>query len=166
MPKTKRKTRKSKKVTKPEEELTRKEKYHKYLHSPEWIAKRDKIKEERKCCEICGETEKLQVHHLNYDNVGNEKDEDLMLLCEYHHKVLHKKKIVIIDASGVEFQKSKLSDAILDSLEDLGYYEVFFKKDKVFVSKGYVESVVKADGTEIRFNPETWLFMSQCLDVE
>lgn len=71
--------------------------YSKYLHTKEWIARRDKIREKRKVCEICGRDDRLQVHHLNYDNLGNEKDEDLMLLCETCHQYMHKDKVLIIN---------------------------------------------------------------------
>lgn len=37
------------------------------------------------------------MHHLTYENLGNEKDEDLMLLCETCHQYMHKGKVLIID---------------------------------------------------------------------
>ena len=32
----------------------------------------------------------LQVHHLNYERVGNERDDDLILLCHRCHEGVHK----------------------------------------------------------------------------
>lgn len=31
----------------------------------------------------------LHVHHLTYDNLGNERYEDLVLLCKKHHEIWH-----------------------------------------------------------------------------
>ena len=31
----------------------------------------------------------LQVHHLTYTRAGNENEADLVVLCEYHHRLAH-----------------------------------------------------------------------------
>jgi hypothetical protein len=70
--------------------MTRKEEYHNYLKSPEWKAFRKLAFEHygRKCSE-CDRTKTLQIHHKTYDNIFNEKLEDVVVLCEYHHKKVH-----------------------------------------------------------------------------
>lgn len=65
--------------------------YIEYLESTEWKAKREKkLKEsEYKCAHTNSKSDcrgALQVHHLNYNNLGNEPLSDLLVLCEYHHK--------------------------------------------------------------------------------
>jgi hypothetical protein len=35
----------------------------------------------------CTETADLEVHHLHYRSLGAEKDEDLEVLCRFHHLV-------------------------------------------------------------------------------
>lgn len=58
-----------------------------YLKSESWYKFREKIYKERgQKCERCGSTENLQIHHLNYDNLYNEKPEDVMILCSKCHK--------------------------------------------------------------------------------
>ena len=37
----------------------------------------------------CGDSRKLQVHHLSYERIGAERDEDLEVLCKFHHLVRH-----------------------------------------------------------------------------
>jgi hypothetical protein len=37
----------------------------------------------------CPETSRLQVHHLHYNTVGREADDDLMVLCNRHHILAH-----------------------------------------------------------------------------
>ena len=64
--------------------------YSQYLKSKHWQELRKKIYSERKRCEICGkELKKYNIHHLTYERIGNEKEEDLMLLCPKCHKALH-----------------------------------------------------------------------------
>lgn len=68
--------------------------YDDYLQSDEWSEKRDKRKEiDGERCRICGRPMDLQVHHLNYRNVGHENIyEDLITLCKYCHGMVHKTK--------------------------------------------------------------------------
>ncbi len=69
-----------------------KEKYYTYLLSCKWRKIRTKIIKERKSCERCGSKIILQLHHKTYENIFNEKDEDLELLCRKCHKLEHEIK--------------------------------------------------------------------------
>lgn len=65
--------------------------YYDYIESKEWQYKRTRILQQRgKQCEVCGIKHKLQVHHLTYERLGNEKDEDLKVLCWACHEREHK----------------------------------------------------------------------------
>lgn len=66
--------------------------YLNYLLSDAWKDKRDLMIKLKKKCEMCGETKDLQVHHLNYLNVGNEGQDDLIVLCRDCHNKLHEKE--------------------------------------------------------------------------
>jgi hypothetical protein len=71
---------------------THKEKYHEYLRSEEWYALRKrKIKEAGGRCQMCSKGEPLHVHHRTYDNIFNEKLEDLIVLCKDCHEKFHDK---------------------------------------------------------------------------
>ena len=62
-------------------------KYQWYLQSRHWRNRRlQAIEDVGSACQICGSEVDLQVHHLNYDNLGNEKDTDLLVACEVCHK--------------------------------------------------------------------------------
>ena len=64
--------------------------YSEYLNSKEWIEKRDvalKIADYK--CVKCGVKENLHVHHLNYDNVLNESQSDLLVVCKKCHEDIH-----------------------------------------------------------------------------
>jgi len=53
-----------------------------YRMSPEWGIIKQRIKDrDGHRCIVCGRTDHLEVHHLHYDNVFCEEDEDLVTLC-------------------------------------------------------------------------------------
>lgn len=70
--------------------------YQAYLNSTHWKRLREKILNE--CdytCQRCGEKKPrfmLQIHHRNYENVGNEERKDILLVCEECHRKEHFKK--------------------------------------------------------------------------
>ena len=59
--------------------------YFEYIRSDEWKSKRDEYMSSV-CweCEICGERA-VQVHHICYENFGDEGDEELQALCYRCH---------------------------------------------------------------------------------
>lgn len=73
-----------------------KEQYKEYLKTEHWKEVRiKKYKKKKRSCAICGSFEKLEVHHLTYNNIGNEKGEDLRVLCHRCHELAHKLKPVL-----------------------------------------------------------------------
>lgn len=64
-------------------------KYNTYINSVEWkelcrrILARDKY-----LCRGCGETKSLEVHHITYDRLFHELEEDLTTLCRSCHEVI------------------------------------------------------------------------------
>jgi hypothetical protein len=44
-------------------------------------------------CEQCGARTVLDVHHLTYENVGRERDEDLIVLCRRCHAAAHSRPL-------------------------------------------------------------------------
>lgn len=67
-----------------------KEEYKAYLNSPRWQAIRKRLYREYDYkCDRCGSSKNIQVHHLTYENLGEEKDEDLVVLCQKCHSELH-----------------------------------------------------------------------------
>lgn len=72
------------------------EKYIDYLKSSHWKKIRNKIYNSRHCCEICGSSNTLNVHHKSYKNgtqkniLGNEPECLLVLLCQNCHYLWHK----------------------------------------------------------------------------
>lgn len=63
--------------------------YQQYLASREWRAKRKKVIElNNGICERCASRPIENVHHLTYENLGNERLSDLMGVCRPCHEYL------------------------------------------------------------------------------
>lgn len=66
--------------------------YKNYLQSEQWREKREMVfRFNGRQCVHCGSEKRLHVHHVTYENLGNEKLEDLMVLCESCHAEEHKR---------------------------------------------------------------------------
>ena len=66
--------------------------YDLYLKSPEWKAISDECKRLANFkCNRCDNTTNLHAHHLTYDNIGEEKQEDLECLCLSCHEEEHQR---------------------------------------------------------------------------
>jgi len=64
--------------------------YEDYMQSMAWYRKKKKIYERANGkCERCGSNFRVEVHHLSYENIGNEKDGDLIVLCRKCHMIEH-----------------------------------------------------------------------------
>jgi len=76
--------------------MTSKEWYHKvYLRSNYWKRRREeKLKQDDYTCVLCGNKDKLVIHHLNYYNLWSELDSDLQTLCKACHFKQHNWKTV------------------------------------------------------------------------
>jgi len=60
--------------------------YLTYIRSDAWQTRRQRaLRRAGFRCQVCGEGRRLQVHHVRYDHLGNEPDEDLTVLCWYCH---------------------------------------------------------------------------------
>lgn len=71
--------------------------YQEYLESPQWYETKKYWVDYIKKCEACNESDKnkLTLHHLNYNNCGNEQREDIICLCNRCHTTYHLVKNVI-----------------------------------------------------------------------
>lgn len=64
--------------------------YDEYLNHMHWNAIRTiKLEEAGFKCQLCGNKDRLNVHHNNYDNLFMEEKSDLIVLCESCHKKFH-----------------------------------------------------------------------------
>lgn len=65
--------------------------YHEYLQTPEWKERKERhLKRVGYRCQICNASGvTLHVHHRTYERRGNERYEDLIVLCESCHRLFH-----------------------------------------------------------------------------
>ena len=64
--------------------------YQEYINSKAWeIRRRLAIQLAGARCEVCKRENELHVHHLSYENLGAERDEDLLVVCVRCHNDLH-----------------------------------------------------------------------------
>ena len=65
--------------------------YKNYLKSTHWQSVRKlKLYEANYMCEKCGSKRDLNVHHLRYDTLYCEINEDLMVVCQdCHTNIMH-----------------------------------------------------------------------------
>jgi len=64
--------------------------YSQYLFTKHWIVvRRLALERANHRCSICESTHSLQVHHLTYDNLWHEYANDLTVLCDSCHTMLH-----------------------------------------------------------------------------
>ena len=104
-----------------------------YYKSEEWQVKRAfALHRAGNRCERCGASGVLDVHHLTYENLYNEKPDDLQVLCKKHHKEADRKR----------------------------EHENYLKKSlETYINKKYGEDCDYFDGVEEEF--EEWLERKQ-----
>jgi hypothetical protein len=67
--------------------------YLDYLKSELWKERRLATLERFEFrCIVCGENNRLEVHHLNYERLGDEDTKDLVILCKSHHWMADKER--------------------------------------------------------------------------
>lgn len=64
--------------------------YKRYMASNHWAnRKRVYYSAHPKRCVVCDGNVKIHLHHMTYERLGCELDEDLVALCELHHAGAH-----------------------------------------------------------------------------
>ena len=82
--------------------------YNKYIQSFDWKIKREEVLDRYGYrCVKCKTFFGLQIHHLTYKNLGDEKKDELVPLCNDHHKLAHKIK----DEKGVGVMEEEIGKA-------------------------------------------------------
>ncbi len=67
--------------------------YDEYLDSPTWQTKRQEaLGRAGHKCQLCGATNRLDVHHNTYERLGNELPADLIVLCRSCHEMADKRR--------------------------------------------------------------------------
>lgn len=104
--------------------------YHKFINSPWWRLLRQKRIQKNKCCQACGSSEYLHVHHANYETKYKGEPKlalkDTFVLCGHCHCEFHKQY-------GVKTNMVKETLMFIKEIkEEIKYYK---KMKKEFISK-------------------------------
>ena len=69
--------------------------YRDRINSPEWGKLRSELIDRRGArCERCQDRPlHLEVHHVNYDRIGREREDDLMVLCNRCHTLCDRERL-------------------------------------------------------------------------
>lgn len=108
--------------------------YEEYLASDVWKSKRlERLKIDGHQCTVCGSKSELCVHHITYNNLYEEKMEDLITLCKKCHREEHKNKKL---RSTVPFMEMSYSNYIKTKNIIAKNEDVFVKFQKEIRSVG------------------------------
>lgn len=106
--------------------------YQTYLNSQTWAATRTLAIHHHgdKC--VCGQVAD-QIHHLNYERVGNERMTDLLPLCETCHSSYHKIEVLRLEGGKNSVRPVIDESETLDVLKKkvLDDYHIAFPKGTV-----------------------------------
>lgn len=95
--------------------------YSEYLKTPHWRSIRSwAIERAGNHCQVCKSKSKLEVHHNNYDHVGAEQPDDLIVLCDVCHKLYEKRLPPSSEEFGAmchDFARDHPHSTVLDMLE-------------------------------------------------
>lgn len=133
--------------------------YFSYIESDEWRERARSIRErDGYRCQICGADDTpLEVHHLTYDNLGQELDEDLITVCHSCHEKITRSWHSIRD--GVKARNAYLyglarnyecAHDLASRLNTLMPYDISFGGKYVLSSHKDIKDACKEAGVECR----------------
>ena len=75
-----------------------------YMNSQKWRGKRrGYFKRHEKKCAACKSERDITLHHMTYENLGQETDADLVPLCQECHTLYHQRYAITSRGSTVQF---------------------------------------------------------------
>jgi hypothetical protein len=76
--------------------------YEQYLKSEDWKLVKEKYIRLDSVCDICGTDKALTLHHISYENCGNEEPEEILCVCSFCHQDLHCRDVMNIKEKYVK----------------------------------------------------------------
>lgn len=118
--------------------------YQEYLQSRHWKRTRAVVVRayDKKCAQ-CESKKEIQVHHLTYERLGDEKFTDLLPLCRVchlrHHNSGRDDKVLSRYLKRGAFRRVKLLEEITHSRKLVGHLKNPLVKRKVLLSQEFLE---------------------------
>lgn len=135
--------------------------YKEYLQSETWKRKREyKLQEAGHKCQLCNDTDRLEVHHRTYDTIFNEPPNDLIVLCNKCHSYFHHVK-----SAGEDFEESEeefyQNAMALRRLESEHLNSCFICSDIITILENVNDKPRALEIVDVFFNklkPELWKY--------
>lgn len=107
--------------------------YPSYIRSKAWLERRIKFYDSfGRNCAVCGASNDTTVHHMSYLHLGNEKDNELVVLCRPHHRDYHSQ-------NGVQGNMIKRTHAYIKAQREEIQGEI--QKEKLAREEAQIEAV-------------------------
>lgn len=91
-------------------------KYAVYIQSKKWLRRREAFyKKYGRACAACGSKEHLHIHHMSYRHVGDERDDELAVLCDVCHEEFH-------DLNGKALDMVEVTVAFIEERRQLAFF--------------------------------------------
>jgi len=143
--------------------------YKKYLKSDYWKEIKNQVLErDDNRCRLCNSKNDLQVHHRTYNNLENERLEELTTLCKKCHYITHKRNPHLsyqvycekIKWENIENEKDIIRQYIL--LNNTGILDVLKQRllEENYIRTNEFEMIIKSIGKNFDYE----LFINCCLD--
>jgi len=131
--------------------------YKEYLETKHWEITRKRILEKANYkCQLCSSKKNLNVHHNTYKNRGQEKDEDLIVLCKKCHTKFHDKHNDLIYKNNIEDDEIfDFVDDIIKSQEKSQYIKNYCYKNKKYllpIINNYIEKDIENNTIDLLYN--------------
>lgn len=123
-------------------------KYDAYISSPAWRGRRERFFfEHRRICQSCRtRTGTLELHHISYAHIGDERDDELAALCDHCHEKVHNSERDLLASKRVGNRAEAIRFATT-------YFVRVESRDTVVVG-GPVQFYIAPDGT-LAFREDT-----------
>lgn len=118
-----------------------------YMCSSQWMRKAAEAREYHgNKCYVCDDPY-VHVHHITYRNIGNERMEDLALLCRSHHRRAHKFGPKHYYGKAYSILPRQFVLDLADMAEEMGMQrnEIFHVVDKLLALGRQYKDVLKAN---------------------
>jgi hypothetical protein len=96
----------------PEFLVDQRRRYDEYMRTSSW--RKRKYKTHRRDgykCVVCGDSKRLETHHLTYERIFVEKVRDLVTLCPTHHRMVHERAKKQIESSNPNWPSDGLASS-------------------------------------------------------
>ena len=99
---------------------------------------------------------------MTYENIGNEKEDELLLVCRNCHYAIHRGRYLVVrNINGKDFIESDICNEVLEALKYTKIVRIYFPKDNTSLVDGKYFYCVHKDGVEEELDDKKWYFINK-----